>query len=137
MNIVNTQLSRIHILLNKMNRMAYKVDYVVEITNGRESSTKCLSFDEANALIKKLEQDEREMNKQVHDRADSMRKKIIGCCRQMGWEKGGRADMQRINAWVLKYGYLHKELMKYTNMELPTLVTQAAALRDSTLKGLR
>jgi hypothetical protein len=42
--------------------------------------------------------------------------------------------MQRIYAWVEKYGYLHKHLNKYTYEELPKLVSQAEQCYYSFLK---
>jgi hypothetical protein len=73
--------------------------------------------------------------------ANTMRKKIIALAHQMGWSKihpgsGNKiADMQRIDEWCNKYGYLHKRLNQYTIEELPKLVTQYQNLYNSFLKG--
>lgn len=134
--IVSTQLTRIHVLLHKVQLMAYKIDLVVDLTNGREQSTKSLTFNEANKMIAYLEQKQQERNKKAYDRADAMRKKIIVFCRETGWVKNGKADMSRIYSWVEKYGYLHKPLRSYTEAELPRLVTQAENMRNSFIKAL-
>jgi hypothetical protein len=43
----------------------------------------------------------------------------------LGWEDdNGKIDYGHFNAWLEKYGYLHKSLMEYTELELPELVTQ-------------
>jgi hypothetical protein len=134
--VVNTQLARIHVLLHKCGLMAYKADMVIEVTNGREHSTKQLTFDEANLMIARLEATIKERAKKAQEPAQVMRRKIISCCREMGWVKGGKADMPRIYTWVLKYGYLHKPLNAYTAMELPKLVTQAENMKNDFLKSV-
>lgn len=55
---------------------------------------------------------------------DNMRKKILSMCYEIGWTKAGKIDWDRLNAWINKYGYLHKPLMGYTVEELPRLVSQ-------------
>lgn len=129
--IVATQRNRIFGLLHKLGKTGVRHDYVIDITNGREASTSALTFDEANAMIAILEAEYRTMGN-----ADTMRKKIISCCRECGMNIGARADMKAIYAWVLKYGYLHKPLNTYTAAELRKLVTQAENLRQSFLKGI-
>lgn len=66
--------------------------------------------------------------------ADNMRKKIISRFRTMGYNENGEADMERIYAWVIKYGYLKKQLNNYTTKELPLLVSQVERYYNSTLK---
>lgn len=121
-SVTKQQLSAIHTLLHKCGKMAYKIDLVHEFTNGRESSTRHLTFDEAKRMISYLKEG---MDKQERDACDKMRKKIISHLRQCGYTIGPRADMGKIYAWVEKYGYLHKPLNKYTAQELPKLVSQA------------
>jgi hypothetical protein len=81
---------------------------------------------EAQAIINEL------MRRDI--KADQMRKKIIANCRQAGMSINGKADMERIYAWVLKYGHAKKELNKYTWHELPTLINQSEALLKHYLK---
>lgn len=59
---------------------------------------------------------------------NNQRRKIISLFRKMGWQFGGKADMERIYAWVIKYGYLDKPLNEYTYQELPKLVTQVETI---------
>jgi hypothetical protein len=136
--VVNTQLARIHVLLHKSGLMAYKADMVTEVTNGREHSSKLLTHEEANVMIARLEATvkERQAKQKAQEPEQIMRRKIISCCREMGWIKGGKADMPRIYTWVLKYGYLHKSLNKYTAAELPRLVTQAENMKNDYLKSV-
>jgi hypothetical protein len=136
-NKVNrAQLARIHILLDKLGRTAYKADYVIDATNGREHSSKQLTYAEAESMLTVLIAEERKFNQKQHDAADTMRKKVISGLRECGYNVGGRADMNRINAWVLQYGYMHKALNAYTVKELPKLVNQADAMRQSFLNRI-
>ncbi len=117
--------------------MAYKADYVIDLTNGAKAHVSELDFDEANKLINVLDAEEKEMYRMKRNSEDAMRKKIISCCREMGWHKSGKADMLRIEAWVLKFGYLHKKLNAYTAQELPQLVTQAENMKNGYLASLK
>jgi hypothetical protein len=136
--IVTTQMRYIHVMLNKLGRTGTKGDYVIAVTGGREWSCKELTFDEANTLISTLEAEVKEMERRkANDSPENkMRRKLIGCMREAGYNIGGRADINLINEWVLKYGYLHKPLNKYTSAELPTLVSQAEEVKKSFLKAV-
>lgn len=131
------QIIRMHTLLSKCKLTAYKIDIMDQFcSDGRYiSSSKELYYEEANNIIIYLNA---QLTLTPEFRSmDLMRKKVIGCCRQMGWEKAGKADMNRINAWVEKYGHAKKDLMKYDAKELSKLVTQAENMRDSYLEGIR
>jgi hypothetical protein len=128
--VTKQQLTAIHTLLHKCGKMAYKIDLVHEFTNGRESSTRGLTHDEAKRMITYLKDG---MEKHERDKADRMRKKIISHLRQCGYTIGPRADMAKIYAWVEKYGYLKKTLNQYSAAELPKLVSQAQQYLKSTL----
>jgi hypothetical protein len=84
-----------------------------------------------------------------------MRRQVIAIFHEAGWnlpisandeagsppgERGGgggvRIDMERVNAWCVKHGYLHKKLNAYTYEELPKLVTQAKKYLEWYLKKL-
>ena len=69
-----------------------------EASNGRTSSTKELTQEEAFRLIDKL------VRQTSNDVAcDRMRKKIIGMARELGWlTTEGKADMERINNWCCR-----------------------------------
>lgn len=126
--VTQQQLKQMHTLLSKLGLMAYKQDMMDwACTDGRyPTSSKELYQTEAQAIIDEL------MRRDV--KADKMRKKIIANCRQAGMSINGIADMQRIYAWVLKYGHAKKELNKYTWAELPQLINQSEALLKSYLK---
>ncbi len=111
-----------------------KVDLVRQFTDGRCTSSADMRIYEADKLIDHLKTLEREMDlrtgfgKKTHKDENSpenrMRRKILSICHELNWRKDGKIDWERLNGWLLKYGYLHKSLNKYTREELPTLVTQ-------------
>ncbi len=136
MSMDRSKYARLNMLLAQLNKQAYKIDYVVEVTEGRAMSSKELTDEEFSKLIGVLENELKGQKRKVFVPGDKQRKKIISCCREMQWVKEGKADMERINAWVEKYGYLKKPLMQYKPDELPKLVLQAENMRDSFLKGI-
>ena len=107
-----------------------KQELILEVTDGRASSSADLEFTEAKKLIKHLESLNPSIPKdrgQAAMRADKMRKKILSICHEMGgdWElPGGAINWKHLNDWLMKYGYLHKALNAYTYEQLPELVTQ-------------
>lgn len=117
-----------HKLLSQLgqNDPESKASIVLGATKGRTDSSRQMTWYEADACIKFL-------RGQFDDRADKMRKKVIACLRSYGMvtrtpEGHLRADMPRINEWVLKYGYAKKPLNNYSLKELPKLVSQAEQL---------
>ena len=104
-------------------------------SKGRTESSKELINAEVLQIINDLEDKFKEF-----DSADKMRKKIISMAHEMGWQLPAsglrpKADMQRIDAWTAKYGYLHKALNSYEYTELPVLVTQFESFYKSYLNG--
>lgn len=122
------QNKQIHVLLSKLQIPSdIKKDIVHEVTQGRVISTKDLTYQEADAMIKFLQRFTRGRIL-VHSKADDaqkMRRKILSICHDIGWEDDkGAVDKTRLENWLLKYGYMHKTLMDYTLEELPALLTQ-------------
>lgn len=110
-----------------------KEEIVYDLTNGRTSHVSELFENESTALLKRL------MNETGMDKSPAvkMRRKIISMAHEMRWEyNGGQINMEKINEWCIKFGYLHKELNKYTEQELPALVTQFEQVYHSYLKGI-
>lgn len=112
----------VHSLLAKTGLMQQKATLVHSFSKGRTQSSRELSFDEATELIGYL--------KKVSPFGGEakMRRKIISMAHEMGWHNliEGRwvADMRHVNNWCVQFGYLKKELNKYTHDELPKLVSQ-------------
>lgn len=115
--------ARLHLLLAQSGKRQHKKELVFSFTSGRSESSRGMTDQEARDMIAYLEGSVTAL-----DPADRMRKKIISMAREMGWEKrvaGKRiADMDRIKAWVMKYGQFKKPINEYEINELPALVTQ-------------
>lgn len=128
------QIKRIQTIISAKKLQDSKLDLLDSVaTDGRAiNSTKELSYEEANRLINTLNGHFVPQN----DAANKMRRKIISCCRECGFTKEGKADMPRIEAWVLKYGYLGKALNQYSAQELPKLVTQAENMKTTFVNNL-
>lgn len=137
MSINKGQIKAIHTLLSQLkmsNDKEFKQDLVKQFTSDRETSTTKMEYKEAQELIGRLKELVGQTPEQI--RSDAMRKKIIHMARRMQWERAGKADMERVNAWCNKSGYLHKSLNEYTYNELPALVTQFEQVFKSYLKSI-
>lgn len=130
MKATNKQLQAIHAMLYKKGMLKNK-PYIIEgATAGRSSSSRDLTFEEANALLQTLNPTQSTMN--VSSRLMS---KLFAMAFEMGWiteqtlvdGQGGikkKKDYSRVHGWVEKYGYLKKPLREYIYKELPKLVSQ-------------
>jgi hypothetical protein len=126
------QFKRMMQLLTMRNLQGRRHAIVWDYSNGRTESSKELTDPEVLKIIHDLERGFSEL-----DRTDKMRKKIISQGHEMGWEyPGGKIDIDRLNAWCVKFGYLHKALNKYAYAELPALVTQFEAVYNSFIESL-
>jgi hypothetical protein len=109
-------------------------DLVGDATKGRTESLKDLTEDE----LRDIECGIQELLDPVGDKANRMRRKVIGILAARGAVTGdGKPHMGHVYAWVKKYGYLHKDFNTYTVQELPKLVTQAEAIMTSDIKAIQ
>jgi len=145
---VSTQQIRyLYFLLDQLGIRHLKHELVQDASEGRTESARELKNKEFHELINHLEeklksakQDARPA-KQAALRMDRMRKRILSICYSIGWtrfdpdKRRHTVDLDRLRAWLLKYGYLHKEINDYTYLELPALVTQVEKLLVSTLEN--
>jgi hypothetical protein len=126
------QNARLHKLIGMLSiDPDHKKDLVEQVSQGRVSSSADLTIAECHRLIVHLQK--------IADESDQglvrMRRKIMSICHEIGWTTAeGKVDYRRLNGWLLKYGYLHKNLNTYTAKELPQLVTQFENLAKSVLK---
>lgn len=99
-----------------------------EVSGGRTSKLSELTYQETNALIKRL---------QGGGARDRMIGKMLSMAHEMGWEvEGGKVDMDRLNAWCVKYSPQHLPLDKIKDADLPGVVTVFEKVHLSFLKGL-
>lgn len=120
-----SQNKRLHGLLGKLSiSKEVKEELVFQFTSERTTHTKDMNIPECQALINFLSVQVGEANKKIQTPDDKMRKKILSLCYEMHWTVKGKLDWERINNWMLKYGYLHKPINEYKVNELPKLVSQ-------------
>lgn len=69
------------------------------------------------------------------DKCNQMRRKIIALFHKVNWKKpDGRIDMERVDAWCIKYSQFHKSLNQHKYTELVKLCTQVENLYKSFIK---
>lgn len=112
-----------------------KEEAVLEHTSLRTTHITEMTATEADALIASLRRLQEQRGAVLP--SNRMRRNIIAMAHEMRWElPNGKADMQRIDGWCCKYGYLHKPLNDYKVQELPTLVTQLKKVYETLLKAI-
>lgn len=139
------QIQKFHALLNELNLMEHKKDIVSEFTKGKQTSTKEMTMEQMIQAIEHLEANKNAKTVSTKPKRDSsldrQRKKIIGFCREMGMEVEVRgetvADMSSIYKFIVKVGYLKKDLNDYTAQEMPILVTVIEKIKDNVVPKLQ
>ena len=155
--VSRAQLAKIHILLAQHSGgkdADFKKDMVHAFTGGRVSSTKELTWKEAQQLIEKLSgitveqprvpkvltrEQQMALDIKMADKreCDKKRKLLIRYAHQMGWEQAdGKADMNRLNGWCINYGQFHKPLMEHTSTELSKIAVQLEKAYKDYLKSV-
>lgn len=116
---------QLHALLNQAGLSSQKTALVLSFSNGRSESSKDLTNFETRQLIAYLQG----LPNAEQEAANRMRRKMLSYCHEMHWTVtnvyGKKiADVQRLDGWCEKFGYLHKKLNAYSHAELPKLVSQ-------------
>lgn len=154
-NITPALITRLQTLRReqKLTDDAYRA-MIAGVSDGRTTSTKELTQVEAFSAINSLvgiqhTQRIHEGDKELTE-VDKMRRKILSRFHRMKWYLPGVApiastatgglvvgqlDYKRINQWMVDYSYLHKPLNKYSESELPDLVSQVDKVYKSILKN--
>lgn len=132
--ITPAQIKQLHVLLAETGQKAYKQDLMDMVcSDGRyPTSSKELYQSEATSLINWLKTTKEKQDNSLN----TMRRKVISCLRECGFNNKGKADMPRIYSWVEKYSHFKKPLNKHNYNELVKLVTQAEIMKVKHLKGL-
>jgi hypothetical protein len=129
---------RLYGLLRDTGTQKYRHELVYSFSHGRTDNSADLSDLEVSELIRHLETmlrdrprpQAKETRSGVDFRGQKMRRRILSMCHTIGWNtfdpitQKHQVDWARLNAWMLKYGYLHKPLNRYSYAELGRLVTQ-------------
>lgn len=121
------QNSQLWALLNKL-KLDRDIlgDLVFQSTNGRTRSSKETTSIECQSLLNHL----RHLQTQMGDKKpkedtpeNKMRRKIIARMHEMNWRTpAGKADMKRLENWLLKYTAEKKKFNNYTFEELQKLI---------------
>ena len=126
----NQKHKQLFALLGKANLMDYRKDLIRSLTQGRTDSTKGLTATEMNLVIDYLKEQVEDSPESDFTKGEAMRKRIMSLCHLYSWTlldtktRSVRVDLERLNAWMQKYSYLHKGINQYKYIELPKLVTQ-------------
>lgn len=130
--ITKPQIKAVRATLYRHGLMYDKENIIDSFTNGRTGSISEMSLDEARELLMAFNSPAE--NKNTDDKGPMIRK-LFAMAHEMGWitkrqyatdngQLETRNDNTRVYGWVQKYGYLGKELRRYTYKELPKLLSQ-------------
>ena len=134
---------RLYGLFRDTGTQRYRRDLVSSFSQGRTDNSAELTDQEVDELINHLSVKAPEKHgptrSGVSYKGQQMRRRILSLCHTIGWnlydtdQQRHIVDWGRLNGWLKKYGYLHKDLNEYTYQELPQLVTQFENLASSIL----
>lgn len=134
---------RLYGLFHDTGTEKYRHDMVLDVTHGRTENSADLSNLEADELISHLEKLIQKPHGPTRSGVDykgqQQRRRILSLCYNIGWVKWSEAaqkhqvDFDRLNGWMLKYGYLHKSLNDYSYKELQRLIVQFENMATSIL----
>lgn len=118
--ITNAQLSKIHVLISQLQIIDQKQQLIYSFTNGRETSSKEMTLNEATQLIKHLA---------ASDPCERMRKKCFALAYEAGIIWGDTPEDKKMNAvklnqFLLYRGAVKKEINRMNKNELVKVVTQ-------------
>ncbi|MEO6456542.1 MAG: hypothetical protein ABIN97_20870 [Ginsengibacter sp.] len=118
--VTKAQLSKIHVLLHQLNLIEDKANIVNQFTNGRATSSKEMTLDEAKELIRHLS---------THNPNERMRKKVFALAYVAGIIWGDTPEDKKMNGIKLDQflkarGAVKKEINRMTKNELVKVVTQ-------------
>lgn len=124
----------------------YRHELVYSYSGGRTTDSAELTDLETDELIRHLDQMQSLSRKTdlptrsgVDRRGQKMRRRILSLCHTLGWNawdhtaKRHVIDWERLDAWMLKYSYLHKPLNRYSYGELGKLVSQFENMVSSSI----
>jgi hypothetical protein len=126
--ITKPQLAKFHVLLSNLGIMDQKQHMVYNITEGRATSSKDLSFDEATLLIKNLSQ---------YDPKQRIKSTIFSLAYKAGiiygeTEMDKKMNTAKLNAFIRDRGAVKKELNEMNMTELNKVHRQFEAIVRNT-----
>lgn len=127
------QLMKVKTLMSKNGLIKFSEELAYSFSDGRTTSVSDMFSHQAWELIQHLEED----NGNQPTPFVKMQRKILSMAHEQNWKNfDGKINMERVNNWCVKYGYLHKPFNSYTETELPALVTQFESMYAKHLKAI-
>ncbi|MGB0871368.1 MAG: hypothetical protein ACPGSD_17395 [Flavobacteriales bacterium] len=136
MSISKEQIIKIHTILNNDGRLEEKPHLVSRFTSNGEMSTKALSFEQANELIKYLGGTPHKQKKPtdfsfgVLNRSIKQHSYIVSLLFQLGWTRKSNnrdlliVDTERFGAWVKARTKLKEPIGKLNRSDTSVVITQ-------------
>ncbi len=118
--VTKKQLTKIHVLLNQLGVIDEKAELVKQITNGRETSSRQLTFNEAKSLLAHLSK---------FDPLDKMRRKVFALAYEAGFIYGNtledrQMNIAKLNKFLRVSGTVKKDLNRMNKDELIKVINQ-------------
>lgn len=128
--MTGAQIKYVRLLMTKAGLVDQKEELVKHVSDGRTSHLSELTQAETKTLIGML-------NSEDQDVKTRMVNKMISMAHEMGWEnEPGKVDMDRLNAWTVKYGSVKKKPDHMAVKELAATVTAFEKVYLSFLKAV-
>jgi hypothetical protein len=131
MKITPAQITKIHVLLNQLDLVSQKKEIIYQVTEGRSTSSKDLSIDEARTLINNLEG--YNPNERVKGAIFSLAYKAELIYGDSVADK--RMNTAKLNAWIKERGAVKKYLNEMTYSELVKVQRQFEAIVKNIIKS--
>ena len=130
--ITTPQIKAVRATLHRFSLLDEKETIIEAFTNGRTTRISEMTMEEARELLLSFNRAPEARNR---DDKGPMIRKLFAMAHEMGWIKEVSAvgengkletkkDYSSVYNWVTKFGYLGKDLRKYTYKELPKLLSQ-------------
>jgi|GEM_PF-1433290 len=138
MDTTHPKFKQMMTLFSQTGKQGYRHTYAWEASTGRTESTKELTENEINIIIKQLQALNPTIKKYIPKPGDVQRKKIIAIARDMRWDVRGKDEMmQLIDKFMLNHTKYKKRLNSLTVDELNKVChTFEHELKKSFLNGL-
>ncbi|HBV14945.1 hypothetical protein [Chryseobacterium carnipullorum] len=116
-------------------------EIVYNFTNGRTDNSSDLNTNEIVQLISSLTENSSSENLKYQISSRTVNK-LFSLCYTYGWKKYDEqkkkdtVDIERLNAWLFKYGKYHKALNDHSPYELGIVTAQFEKIVNQLLKSL-
>lgn len=113
--MTDKQIKLVRVLLFKEGIPNEEPYMALKFSEGRTSDLASLNYKETQALIEDLN---------GKSEKDKMTNKILSMAHELHWKlPNGKVDMDKVNAWCIKYTSSHKPLNEISIKDLPKVVS--------------